>query len=75
MSDSSETIKAINPKYQTTISRFVKWDATYNEIVSITENGNGPEQQRAYERAAYYFGILPKRERTNIARHMDVTGY
>ena len=71
----SKNITAINPKYQTTISRFVKWDSTYNEIVDATDDANGREQQHAYERASYYFGILPKRERTNIARHMDVTGY
>ena len=71
-------ITAINPKYQSMVKRFVKWDKKYNAIVDFNhandlDESNCPKQERAYEKAAEIFHDLPKREQANINK--TITGY
>ncbi|OES24038.1 hypothetical protein [Alteromonas macleodii] len=69
------SITAINPKYQTTVDRFVKWDIRYNAIVDATEDNGGTKQASAYEKAYNAFHSLPKREQQNITKKRDTNGY
>lgn len=64
-------MKAINPKYQSIVNKFLKADQKYNDIVDQTEDNGGIKQERAYDRAYELFHSLPKREQKNLS----ITGY
>ena len=68
-------VTAINKKYQSLVNRFIKADAKYNEIVDATDDNGGLKQERAYEKANDLLDELPKRERANISKVIDIAGY
>lgn len=73
--DKIETIQAINPKYQSIINRFIRWDRKYQHIVDTTDDNGGLAQERAYNKAYELFNDLPKREQKNLSKHFPTIGY
>ena len=71
----SISVKAINSTHQRTLNSFLKWDATYNQIVDETDDNGGRVQERAYDKACEAFKRLPGREKINLSRHVDISGY
>lgn len=69
------TVKAINKKHQSTVNRFIKANARYDQIVDETEDNGGMKQERAYDKAYELFHELPAREQKNIARTINCIGY
>ncbi len=61
-------VTAINPKYQHTIKRFLKWNAHYDSIVSETDDNGGTKQEKAYDRASEFWAEIPKSEQDNILK-------
>jgi hypothetical protein len=68
-------VKAVNPKHQGVINKFIMWNAKYDEIVNATNDNGGRKQENAYDKAAEFLSRLPAREKANIARQIDLAGY
>ncbi len=68
-------VTAINPKYQSTVNRFILWDSKYSAIVDATEDNGGAKQENAYDKALTIWLELPKREQKNISKTIDIAGY
>jgi len=75
MSETNIQIRAINPKYQSQVNRFIKHNARYSQIVDETDDNGGAKQQRAYDNGCNALDGLPKRELANIRKKIDITGY
>lgn len=68
-------LKALNPKHQANVNRFLTWDAKYATIVNETDDCGGPKQEHAYNKASEYFHTLPKREQAKIGKVLCIAGY
>ncbi|WP_112479551.1 hypothetical protein [Vibrio variabilis] len=67
-------VTATNKSHQAKVNRFIRWDEKYNALVDAEKDGTSAAWN-AYDKAAECWEELPKRERTNIAKHIDTTGY
>lgn len=68
-------VTPVNKKYQSLVNRFIKADTKYNSIVDKTDDNGGLAQEKAYDKACELFEQLPKRERLNLSKHVDIRGY
>lgn len=68
---SKQTVKAVNPKHQPTVERFLSANAVYDALVDI-EKEETPRGQKAYEKALNLWSKLPKTEQNNIERALPV---
>ncbi len=61
---------AINPKYQTKVNAFVRWNEKYDALVDSSKE-ESKAGDNAYEKAKDNWDLLPKREQANIAKHIE----
>lgn len=69
------TVKAVVAKHQKNVTKFVKFNAVYDNLVNQDLDCTA-KATNAYDKAYEAFQELPVRERNNIKKAgIDITGY
>ena len=73
-------IIAVNKKHQSNVNKVVSWALKYSQAVNDydvknIDDNKRPKQERAYNMTCEYLAELPQREKQNINKTLDITGY
>lgn len=75
-----KSCKAVNPKHQKTVNKFLKADSQYSSRIDQLHSKDLDDcddslASKFYENGCHHWNNLPKREQQNIIKQTLITGY
>ncbi len=71
-------VVAVNKKHQANVNKVLSWCKKYDLEVNkndALDKESSPYQEKCYQKAFEFLAELPKREKDNINKSYDITGF